>query len=137
MNKNIIFFLSLGMIIITLFSIALSIFASKSVLDRRVYHASIIVADYGGLVGNDTSFVFGAVPHGSSAEKKLSVQNGYDFPIIVNIIPIKGIEQFVQEKQEIISSGQERNVSIIAIVPNGIEKKKYEGEIVVELRYAQ
>ncbi|MBI2448693.1 hypothetical protein HYV49_00160 [Candidatus Pacearchaeota archaeon] len=136
MKRKIIFFVSIGLIIITLFSIALSIFASKSVLERRAYYTSIIVADYGGLAANGSAFIFGAVPPGSSAEKELNVKNGYEFPIVVYIIPNNGMEQFVQAKQEIIFMGEDRNISIVASVPVGMEKKKYEGEIAVEIRAA-
>lgn len=135
--RKIIFFISIGLVIITLLIIALSIFASKSVLERQVYYASIIVADYGGFAANGSAFIFGAVPPGSSAEKKLNIENGYDFPIVAYIIPVGDIELFVQSGQETIPAQRERNISIVASVPFGMEKKKYEGEILVELKPAR
>ena len=134
MNKKIIIFISVILLILSIIIIILNIISLSKVLERQTYYASIIVADYGGFDVNGTAFTFGGVPLGSSSERKLSVKNGYDFPIVVNIIPRNGMEQFIQGRQEIIFQGQERNISIVATVPAGMEKKKYEGEIVIEIR---
>lgn len=134
MDKKIIFFIGIGSLILTLLTIILSIVVSNKVLEREVYYASLYVADYGGFDVNRTAFTFGAIPPGSSGERKLNVKNSYDFPIVAYIIPEDEIEQFVQPLQEVIPANQERNISIVANVPNGYEKKKYEGEIIVELR---
>ena len=94
------------------------------------------------MIGNTTGFdldtsllTFGRISPYNSANRKVNLHNGYDFPIEVKILITKNINKFISTKPiVIIPAGQNSSISFILIPLENASFGNYSGKVMFEMR---
>lgn len=92
-------------LIFLIFSIIKVINYSK-IIEKKEIGAYLIVSDHYGFDVNNTIFAFGMVVPGGSVTRQLIVQNKYDFPISVEVVPKEDMKKFVENQKFIVLKNQ-------------------------------
>lgn len=136
MEKKTLILLTVAALFISVISFAATVFLKYTegkIIDQKIYYARIIVGNFYGVDVNYTALIFGAVQPGGSSLRAVEVNNTYDFPLHVDILPRGEISRFVSRQEVTLEEGELRVIEIKAIVPEGMQHGTYEGEVLVRI----
>lgn len=130
MRKNKFFII---LLLVILFS-ALStyfIYNHFIIVQEKEYDLDLIVADMAGFNLDNDKIHFGTLPAGNNAERKLNVQNNYNYDVKVNVKTYGNLSEwiYVNENNFWLESKENKEVVLKAYVPKGTEQGTYEGKL--------
>ena len=126
--------------ILSLISFVFSIYLKTSTLKHEIIPMSVTFGDRHGFnLTKENVLSLGLIPQGTSAERRMIIENTYFFPIKVSLIPEGDITPFLNYP-EFIYLDKKENVSVEIGVfypyDEGIEKKTYTGNMNVIIKMA-
>lgn len=105
-----------------------------TIIEKKKIYASLTVYDHYGFDVNPYNLTFGMLMPGSTARKELIIENRYNFPIKVKIIPKQDMKKFIEIKEHVISVNKTEKITVSAYVPADTPYGNYSGEVIVVIR---
>ncbi len=128
-KKKRIFYILLVIILLVIVILAVKLIKSSLFLEKREILATLIVGNKMGFDVNGTAFTYGMVTRGGSSTRSVLIENYYDFPIKVEVIPRGDVVNFIKKRSLIFEKGEVREVGVSAYVPRDTEFGNYTGSI--------
>lgn len=109
----------------------------KGIVETRTLRVSFQILNGLGSELNADSLSFGALPAGSSATRRISIQNVYDFPIVVNFSASKSIVDYLSiDEVGIIEPGTSKLIGVTMYLPSTLAMGNYSGTLKTIIRRA-
>jgi hypothetical protein len=123
--------LLLGISFILLIVSVIGLILNKEVIQKEKFYADINVTDKLGLDVNGSALKFGNIIKGGNAIRRVSIDNNYEYPVIVHIEAEGNIAPLLSyDNNFIIKSGESKSVGINAY---GLDYGDYVGNVSIEL----
>ncbi len=129
-------FLIIILIFLLIFSFCIKLYLIiNAPISQSVIEVKCIAGDRIGMAINDSIVDFGIIPVGLSANKKINLENTYNFPINVSIYINGNISKYLYgENYFILQIGERKEYDINLILPNNLDYGQYSGQIIFEFR---
>lgn len=128
--------LALVLFAVSLITFIFSIYLKDNdVLERYVIYLRLGVSGVTGIDLNKTALTFGNIVPGNTGSRSFFIQNGYSFPVKVDI-SVKGeVKRFIYfDNNFVVNTGEKKVIGVSAFVPYNEVYGNYSGELVVTLR---
>ena len=133
-NKYII---SYALLIIAIILVVISFFPtlSNKPLDTVEFPIEFTVVEHGGGFDvNTTALTFSLIAPGNAAERPVSLDNNYDFPIEVRVLVSENIVDVVNvSSSTVVNPGENITIPVRIEVPQSYLPGKYSGKIRFEM----
>jgi hypothetical protein len=128
-------------ILVVLIALAIFLFAILSqkakVLEKKEIPVFVTISNVTGFKVEDQSLDFGRIIYGSSANKKIGVQNNYKFPIVLELNAEGNVSDFlVFDKTTAFEPGEEKQISVSTIIFEKEPYGNYSGKLIVTFKRA-
>ncbi len=120
-----------------LFIISITVFyVNTKPLDKYEFLASVnVTSDRMGFDVNGSALTFGNVIKGGSSTRNLVLDNGYDFPIVLNIKASGEIKKFLVFEEDLkVEKQGSIDIPFTVMLPENSALGYYGGNIIVEIR---
>ena len=131
-------------LILLLFFISLIVFiyiiyTNNKILKMEIIPMSVTFGDRVGFnITNESFLSFGVISEGLSAERNITIENNYQFPVVVSLISNGEISEFISYPRKFyLNKGEKQSVIINVFYPKNIpeiEKKTYTGNMNVIIK---
>lgn len=109
-------------------------FQAEKILDIGELEASVNVSDRVGFDLNDSMLVFGRIIPGFSVTKKVSIENNFGVPIIVEVYGKGEIARFLEPFEIKIDKDDVEEIEIGIIIPVDTDLGVYTGKVLFRIK---
>ena len=130
-DKQILLFIALIAVILAIISMVSFFFLPLQITE---FDVRFNVSEKIGFDLNNSALTFGSVVPGNYYERKIIIENKYDFPIKAKIFVSKDISDFFLKTDSVMLMPRENaSIPITIYIPQNSEKKEYSGKIAIKI----
>ena len=131
-NKDFVIYI---LILILIFLTVYSYFGREPIQENK-YYSHLEIGEISGFDVNNSALMFGSILPKGSASRKITVDNTYDFDILVKFLAEGDISDFFFKEDVLIKRGEVRDIYLSVVALEDSNKGFYDGNIsVVIYRY--
>lgn len=136
-ETGLIFWLLFVGLFLIIFFLGLYFLSNFFIIEREEIFATLNFGEIPAFDLGNSSFSFGTLSEGTSASRLLKVENGYSFPLLVQISSEGNISRFIFfDKTTKVPAYGEKIISLNAFPAKEDDYGNYSGKIVVVLKKA-
>ena len=124
-------YLAVIILVLSLVALLFSLYLfQKQIIDRGEVFASMIIGDSAGFDLNLTALTFGRVIPGSSSDRRLTMNNAYPFPVILEFSSEGDITEFLTYNETVyVAPYESKNITFLVKAPLDAKKGVYTGKV--------
>ena len=130
------FLLLLFVVILLTVGITSFIYGIYAIYDVKEFKIYLEVADVEGIKVDTDAIYFGKIPPSGVGQRNIIISHEHDKPLLVHIGITGDVKRFVaaDENDFWLAPGEEKEVKILAVIPEGTEFSNYTGSLRTVLR---
>jgi len=104
-------------------------YSDNQEIQENKYYAEVEVGEIVGFDVNNSALIFGSILPKGSASRRITLENTYDFDIVVKFLAEGDISDFFFKENILIRKGAVEKIGLNVLAPKGTEKGIYSGNI--------
>ena len=134
-RKNTLFIWAIVAVCISSGCLLVILYINSITLEKYDLYARLSIGGVTGLDVNSTALIFGRIIYGSNSEKKMILENTYNFPVVYSFEIEGNISDFLIFDREVhLGAGENKTISISTITFSDEEYGDYEGFLKVVVK---